>query len=888
MIETKQTKYSVYGMDCASCATKIDTAVRRMKGVEEVSVSVTAGTLTIRHDETSDLPAIEKKVGGLGYSLMPLNVVKKTASPVVAAAKPSQDAETAKHQDHSGHDHHDHDHAGHDHAAHEHDHADHDHDHDDHAGHDHCHDHSHHGHDHGHIDADVAPLATSAEAGDDADKTRFRVGGMDCASCAAKIDTAVRRIGGVDDVSVSVTAGTMTVRHKAPVDLPTIEKQVKGLGYTISQVSGKNGQAFGGSHAHDHGDELEGLHGHDHSPMNGPWWKSKKGRLTILSGAALVVAYVIGHLVPPIAPYAFIVAMLVGLVPIAKRAIMAALAGTPFSIEMLMTIAAVGAVIINAGEEAATVVFLFLVGELLEGVAASKARASIQSLTQLVPKVALVEENGKSREVPVEDVAVGSIILVRPGDRISADGVIVSGESAIDEAPVTGESTPVRKGVDEKVSAGTVNGDSALRVKVTAAAADNTIARVVKLVEEAQESKAPTERFIDRFSRWYTPGVVVVAALVAVVPPLLLGGVWDEWVYKGLAILLIGCPCALVISTPAAIAASLSSGARRGLLLKGGAVLESIGKVTAVALDKTGTLTEGKPKVTDIVAFGSSESDVLRLAAALERGSSHPLAAAILAKAEEDKVQIPAAVDSKALGGKGVTASVEGKAVFLASPKAANDRIALSTEQSARITSLNDEGKTVSVLLVGDVVAGAIAMRDEPRADAKEGLKALTDAGIRIVMLTGDNARTANAIGKQLGIEVRAELLPEDKQRIVGELQKSGLIVAKVGDGINDAPALAAADVGIAMGGGTDVALETADAAVLHGRVGDVAKMIDLSKRTMRNIFQNITMALGLKAVFLVTTVVGLTGLWPAILADTGATVLVTLNALRLLRPVRD
>jgi Cd2+/Zn2+-exporting ATPase len=381
--------------------------------------------------------------------------------------------------------------------------------------------------------------------------------------------------------------------------------------------------------------------------------------------------------------------------------------------------------------------------------------------------------------------------------------------------------------------------------------------------------------------------VVVVAALVAIIPPLFLGGVWNEWVYKGLAVLLIGCPCALVISTPAAIAASLSAGARRGLLMKGGAVLEGLGKLTAIAFDKTGTLTEGKPVVTDIVAFSQTADEVLRLAAALEAGSSHPLALAILGKAAEDGVVPPVASNARALGGKGVTATVEGKDIFLGSPKAAADRVSLSDEVKAATTALNDDGKTVSMLIVDGVLAGAIAMRDEPRADAAAGLKALKDLGIKTIMLTGDNARTAKAVGAELGIEVRAELMPEDKQRIVGELQREGFVVGKIGDGINDAPALAAADVGIAMGGGTDVALETADAAILHGRVGDVALMTDLSKRTMRNIVQNIVLSLGLKGVFLVTTVVGITGLWPAILADTGATVLVTLNALRLLRPIK-
>ncbi|KQO74982.1 heavy metal translocating P-type ATPase [Rhizobium sp. Leaf262] len=737
-------------------------------------------------------------------------------------------------------------------------------------------------------------------------KTKFRVGGMDCASCATKIDTAVRRMPGVEDVSVSVTAGTMTVNHHEGSDLLAIGRRVKGLGYDVVEISDGEapkhqddaGHCCGGHHHspadHHHNyssDEapknvntVKGLHGHDHGPSTGPWWRSKKGRLTIVAGAALLLAYGIGHLFPAIQLYAFALAMLVGLVPIARRAIMAAFAGTPFSIEMLMTIAAIGALVINATEEAAAVVFLFLVGELLEGVAAGKARDSITSLAALVPKTALVEVDGETRETPAERLVVGSVILVRPGDRVSADGVILSGESAVDEAPVTGESVPVTKRVDDIVFAGTVNGNAALRVRVTAAAQDNTIARIVKLVEEAQEKKAPTERFIDRFSRYYTPAVVVVAALVAILPPVLSGADWNEWIYKGLAILLIGCPCALVISTPAAIAAALSAGARRGLLMKGGAVLEGLGRLTAVAFDKTGTLTEGKPKVTDIVPLALSEVDILRLAAALETGSSHPLALSILAKAKETAVVIPLATEAKALGGKGVTAIVEGQEIFLGSPKAAADRITMPEHYLKAIDALNGEGKTVSVLIAGNTLAGAIAMRDEPRADAAQGLLTLKQSGVKTIMLTGDNRRTADAIGQALGIEVRAELMPEDKQRIVQDLKSQGLVVSKVGDGINDAPALAAADIGIAMGGGTDVALETADAAILHGRVGDVFRMIELSKRTMRNIYQNIAMSLGLKAVFLVTTILGITGLWPAILADTGATVLVTLNALRLLR----
>ncbi|MFM2280661.1 MAG: hypothetical protein RLZZ444_2892 [Pseudomonadota bacterium] len=743
---------------------------------------------------------------------------------------------------------------------------------------------------------------------------RYRVDGMDCASCATKIDTAVRKLPGIEDVRVSATAGTMTVATTSAESFAAVEKIVRQLGYDLvpRDGGGKNEDPAAhtdvschcdhdhdghhhenhAGHAHHHkdgdkdGDKAEaiGLHGHDHEEEDGPWWKSKKARLALLSGLALLLAYAVGLLYPEVAPYAFAIAMLAGLVPIARRALAAMLAGIPFTIETLMTIAAIGAVLIDAGEEAAVVVFLFLVGELLEGIAAGRARASIRALTDLVPRTAQLEDRGQLREVAAETLALGSIILVRPGERIAADGEIVAGDSAINEAPVTGESTPVRKTTGESVFAGTVNGDAALRVRVTATAADNTIARVIRLVEEAQEAKSPTERFIDRFSRYYTPGVLLAGLLVAVLPPLLLGLDWSEWIYKGLAVLLIGCPCALVISTPAAIAAALSAGARRGLLIKGGAVLEQLRQIDTIAFDKTGTLTEGKPAVTDIIPLCMSKTDILSRAAALEAGSSHPLALAILARAAQSGLVPPVATDARALGGKGVEATVNGERLFLGSPRAASERAALPEQFSGTIEDLHGTGKTVSVLLIDGAIAGAIAMRDEPRADAAIGLRTLKQAGIRLVMLTGDNRRTAEAIGASLGMdEIRSELLPEDKQRIVTEFKGAGRRVAKVGDGINDAPALAAADVGIAMGGGTDVALETADAAILHGRIGDIGRMIALSKRTMGNIVENITIALGLKAVFLVTTILGITGLWPAILADTGATVLVTINALRLL-----
>ena len=735
-------------------------------------------------------------------------------------------------------------------------------------------------------------------------QSRFRVTGMDCASCAAKIEGTTLRIAGVAEAEVSVAAGTLVIRHAPDADLAPLAGRLSPMGYALAPLAAGGGQRKAHDHGescagHDHSDHDHAGHdhtghdhakhdhaetgGHDHGAVpaaEGRWWSTGKARLTLLSGLALVAASGIGTFVPAVQSWLFLAAMLVGLVPIARRAIAAAANGMPFTIEMLMTIAAAGAVVIGAAEEAAAVVFLFLVGELLEGVAAGRARASIRGLSGLIPKTARVETAGEVREVPAAGLMVGAIILVRPGDRIPADGEIVEGSGAIDESPVTGESVPKRKEIGDDVFAGTINTDAVLRVRVTAAASDNTISRIIRLVEEAQESKAPTERFIERFSRWYTPGVLVAGFLVAVIPPLVLGGAWSEWVYKGLAVLLIGCPCALVISTPAAIAAGLSAGARRGILLKGGAVLETLRKVTTVALDKTGTLTAGKPVGTNVVRFGRTAANVLSLAAALETGSSHPLAVAILAKAKDASVPVPPASAAKAIAGKGIAGKVNEQDVSLVSPPAAGQ---LDDEVTAQIAAFNDDGKTVSVLVVDGRAAGLIAMRDEPRDDAERGLAALRSSNIRTVMLTGDNERTAEAIASRLGIEVRAELLPDDKQKIVRDLQSEGHVVAKVGDGINDAPALAAADVGIAMGGGTDVALETADAALLHGRVTDVAGMSGLSHATMNNITQNIVISLGLKVVFLVTTIMGVTGLWPAILADTGATVLVTANAMRLL-----
>lgn len=755
-------------------------------------------------------------------------------------------------------------------------------------------------------------------------RSRLRIEGMDCASCAMKIETALKRVPGVTEVGVSVTAGTATVLHGGEVDDAVLAAKVNALGYQARPDSGAApkpaAHACGHDHAHaghdhdhhhhDHAGHDHADHGHDHGPSAGParagaeegeaahahfdddgpadrpWWQAPKARLAAGAALAYGVAAVVGLLFPDWRTQLFGLAMLVGLIPIGRKAAAAALNGTPFSIEMLMTVAALGALAIGAAEEAATVVVLFLIGELLEGFAAGRARASIRALADLVPATARIEQDGAVVEVAAEAVPPGAVLVVRPGDRIAADGQVLSGTSAVDEAPVTGESVPKQKAPGDPVYAGTINTDAVLRVAVTASHADNTIARIVRLVEEAQSARAPTERIIDRFARWYTPAVVAVAALVMVLPPLLAGEPWSVWVYRGLAILLIGCPCALVISTPAAIAAGLAAGARRGLLMKGGAVLEGLGRITHAAFDKTGTLTEGRPAVTDIVPVAPhTASELMRLAAGLEAGSSHPLARAVLARAEADGIVAPPATNARAEPGRGLSGSIDGADLFLGTLAAAQAaaRGALSPDLVATAERVGAEGRTVAVLLADGAPAGLIAFADQPRDDARSGLDTLRGLGIEPLMLTGDQHAPAQSVGRSLGLAVHAGLLPEDKLKLVTELRAGGARVAKIGDGINDAPALAGADIGIAMGGGTDVALETADAAILHGRVGDVAAMVQLSRRTMAIIHQNIAIALGLKALFLVTTVLGITGLWPAILADTGATVLVTANALRLL-----
>ena len=707
-------------------------------------------------------------------------------------------------------------------------------------------------------------------AGQGTERREWTVTGMDCAACTVKVKRAVEQLPGVSGVTVALMAERLSL-DLAPggATAEAIEGAVRRLGYGVA--AGKRGHA-GQGHGHSHDDPAD---------RGRPWYRTGKGRLVIATGLLLAAAWAVGLVSVEAGYWAFLAACLIGVAPVARRALAALRMGQPFTIESLMTVAAIGALFIGAAEEAALVVFLFAVGEVLEGVAAGKARDGIRALAALVPKTALLEVDGKVREVPAETLEIGQTVLVRPGDRIPADGEIVEGTGGVDESPVTGESVPVAKGPGDAVFAGSINTEAALRIRVTKAAADNTIARIVRLVEEAEEARAPTERFIDRFSRWYMPAIVGLAALVVLLPPLAFGQEWGTWVYRGLALLLIGCPCALVISVPASIASALSSGARRGLLMKGGAVIEAAAKVAQVAFDKTGTLTHGRPVVTDLVpAPGVTEAELLAVAGGVEAGSSHPLAQAIRRKADEAGIEALPAREGRVLPGQGAEAVVGGESAWVASPRHAQGAGGLP--DAARAEALEAEGKTVVAVYRERQPLGLIAMRDEPRADAAGAIRQLKAMGVGATILTGDNPRTAAAIAGGLGMDYRAGMLPGDKLEAIRGMASTGGVMM-VGDGINDAPALKQAGVGVAMGSGTDVALETADAAILRDRVADVPALIRLARAAMGNIRQNVALALGLKAVFLVTSVAGITGLWIAILADTGATVLVTLNALRLL-----
>ncbi|MGR5554896.1 zinc/cadmium/mercury/lead-transporting ATPase [Vibrio fortis] len=691
--------------------------------------------------------------------------------------------------------------------------------------------------------------------------TSWLVSGMDCPACARKVEKAVLAIPGVIEAKVLFATEKLVVKYDQVELTETIETAVQKTGFSLHEVGAKKKQ----------------------EPAT--FWQSYiQPNLQIITiAAAMLFATLIKDFSPVLSERLFIVTCLLGLYPVAKQAVKLARSGTPFAIETLMSVAALGALYLGETVEAAMVLLLFLIGERLEAFASSRARSGVQALMALVPENATQIVDGERVDVAVTELKPGDVIEVSPGARLPADGQLITYAASFDESALTGESVPVEHVKGNAIMAGAVVVDKVIRITITSKQGENAIDRILHLIEEAESRKAPLERFLDKFSRWYTPLMMFVALMVIVIPPSLFAQPWETWVYRGLALLLIACPCALVISTPAAITSGLAAAAKRGALIKGGAALEQLGKVETIAFDKTGTLTEGKPQVTDVTPLQDwNEQQLLRVVGAIEVGSSHPLALSLVNKVKEVGIDIPESENKRALIGSGVEGDVDGRTYQVLSPSKVT--FALDSSVQEQVASLEMQGKTVVVAVeLPQTVIGLIAWQDTLRSDAKAAVERLSQLGVESIMLTGDNPRSAEAISSVVGMQYKASLLPADKVSYVEELTRRSH-VAMVGDGINDAPAMKTANVGIAMGGGTDVALETADSALTHNRLTELPAMIELSQATMRNIRQNVALALGLKGVFLVTSLFGITGLWVAVLADSGATALVTLNALRLLR----
>lgn len=556
---------------------------------------------------------------------------------------------------------------------------------------------------------------------------------------------------------------------------------------------------------------------------------------------------------------------------------------------LLMIVAVLGAVGIGEWLEGATVAFLFAVSLALESWSVGRARRAVAALLDLTPEVACVlRDDGHEEEVAAAEVPVGSLFVVRPGEKIALDGRVVTGASGVNQAPITGESVPVDKEAGDEVFAGTINGDGALTVESTRAADETTLAHIIRLVEEAQERKAPSEQWVEGFARRYTPAVMVGAALVLFLPPLLFGQAWEPWIYRSLVLLVIACPCALVISTPVSIVAALAAAARNGVLIKGGLFVEAPARLRAVALDKTGTLTHGRPAVVEVVPLAEhDERELLERAVALEARSEHPIARAVLAYAKERGIRAPPAEGFAILQGRGATGSIDGRAYWLGSHRFLEERGQETPEVHARLEAISEAGRTAVVVGNDEHVCGLIAVADSVRAESRAAVDALRAAGVEaVVMLTGDNRGTAEAIGRAAGIdEVRAEMLPAEKVAAIDELLHRYGSVAMIGDGVNDAPAMARATLSVAMGAaGSDAAIETADVALMADDLSRLPWLIHHSRRALRVIRQNIFFSLGVKALFLVLTLFGLASLWAAIAADMGASLLVIANALRLLR----
>ncbi len=715
-----------------------------------------------------------------------------------------------------------------------------------------------------------------------AEQQTYHIQGMDCADCALKIEKGVRQLQGAQAVQVNFSTGLLQIEGDPQPD--DVKKRVEALGYQIAEKRPTRAKEQGSALA--------------------SFWRYLLGRsetrLALIGGVLLIVSLPIYLLGAPswLVQGLQILALAIAGYPIVRSGLSNLWINRDFNINLLMTIAGIGAVVIGETAEAATLIFLFAIAEALEGFTADRARRVLDELNDLAPAQAVRISAGKEETMPVEMLRLGDRILIKAGERIPMDGKIETGQSAVNQAPITGESVPVEKEPGDEVFAGTVNGSGALIVEVTRLVQDTTIQRIIRMIEQAQSVRAPTQRFIDRFAQVYTPLMVVIAALVAVVPPLLFGQPFFNlpgetgWLYRALALLVIACPCALVISAPVTVISAITAAARRGVLIKGGAFLEALAGINAFAFDKTGTLTHGQPVVTNFHATDCNGDqtcqpceDVLALASSLERRSAHPLARSVVAAAEQRGVidRYQPAQDVVALAGSGVQGRVNGKLATVGSHKLFDREHPHLGDLCDKVKDAESAGHTTMLVCDGDRVVGFIAAADTLREGSRGVIEELKTLGKTTVMLTGDNATVAKSIGDSLALdEVLANLLPEDKVSAVQRLREEHGRVAMIGDGINDSPALAAADLGIAMGGaGSAQAMETADIVLIGGDLHPLPFAVRLSAFARSLIRQNVIISLGTKLVFVGLTMAGYTSLWLAVMADMGVSLLVTANALR-------
>ncbi|MDT2401508.1 cadmium-translocating P-type ATPase CadA [Enterococcus avium] len=697
-------------------------------------------------------------------------------------------------------------------------------------------------------------------------KQVYRVEGLSCTNCAAKFEKNVSQIPKVTDAKVNFGAGKISIEGEA----------------TIAEIEAAG--AF---------ENLKVQSEHDTEPRIETKEPFVKRNWNLLVSLFLIILALGSQVVNGedalLTEGLFILAIIIGGFSLFKEGF-SDLLKLNFSMESLMTIAIIGAAIIGEWTEGSIVVILFAISEALERFSMDKARQSIRSLMDIAPKEALIRRNNVEQMINVSKIEVGDIMIIKPGQKIAMDGQVIKGHSSVNQAAITGESVPIEKNINDDIFAGTINEEGALEVKVTKHVNDTTIAKIIHLVEEAQGERAPAQAFVDKFAKYYTPTIMVIAALIVIVPPLFFNGDWNTWLYQGLSLLVVGCPCSLVISTPVSIVSAIGNSAKNGVLVKGGIYLEEIGGLKAIAFDKTGTLTKGTPTVTDFTTVDSKDEEkYFSIITALESYSQHPLASAILKEADNRAISYKSVVvdEFTSITGKGIQGNIEGITYLVGSPKLFESILTDNSKIIENYQRLQQQGKTAMLLGTDKQILAVIAVADELRESSKAVIEKLHDLGIEhTIMLTGDNAITAQSIGKQTGVtEIKGDLMPQDKLDYIKSLKETYGKVAMVGDGINDAPALAASTVGIAMGGaGTDTALETADVALMGDDLQKLPFIVKLSRQTLRIIKQNITFSLGIKLLALLLVVPGWLTLWIAILADMGATILVTLNGLRLMK----